>query len=937
MNSISGNRINVIKSGLLAFLAVLLTGLTTCIWGPEESFTNSAGIRMIGIPAGSFRMGDQVGDGQWDEQPVRKVAINHSFYLSETEITVEQFRLFRPDYDGFESYAPFATGISWNDAMAFCHWLSEKEDKIYRLPTEAEWEYACRDGNLGLENMQEGPVEWCYDWYGPYPFDDQDDPTGLDGGYAKVIRGGLPDDKTLSFDHPVEYYSRAANRASLAPAFAHFLNLQDTELLAPPEKDYDQFSPGLTGVLFDDNLMEKPLLLSRIRSLDSEELNWPVRNDWSAYWKGFINAPYTGKIDFYAEAVTGLRLIIEGDTLIHGWNDPDAREGSVDLVRGQRYPIAIQYLKDPDDDSRMLLSWAWEDKKKHSIPAAALSLNRRDDYDMKVIFNASLEGKLREASIGFRVVQADLPGTDPVPVEPPFAMQGVRQDLVRLQTGPDPAIPYFRKRHMLPLPPDNTEAEHTLAAGVDPYFSWHNHNPALTVCPNGDLLYAFFTASYEDEPEVAYGTTRLRFGADQWEWPSRLLDFADVNDVAPLLWNDNGKIWMFFSCLHLDATYPFQWRTSEDNGATWSATRYPVFKNRVDPHTPQPIASAFRDKNGTIYMACDGLGPESLLFASKDEGETWYDTGGRTNGRHSVFVPLKDGSIAAYGGKHTDIDDFMPKSISKDGGKTWVYSPTPFPALGTNQRPSILRLQSGHLFFASDLQRLDGFQLPVFNERGSLVALSEDEGKTWHIKKLPGGEEHESEMHRMAMRGGTLGYSIARQSPNGMIHLIGTMTDHCLHYEFNEAWLLSDEELDDKFLMITKASSIDQIEQYLEYWPDGTIRLEYQGGIADDGRFLMHGKEKWYHSNGSLQYEGEYELGQKIGTKSWWDNMGQKTWEWNYTGDGDTWQQWWPNGNIKAESVWVNGRCEGMANTWDINGKLIQEAQFEYGRLKTAQ
>ena len=137
--------------------------------------------------------------------------------------------------------------------------------------------------------------------------------------------------------------------------------------------------------------------------------------------------------------------------------------------------------------------------------------------------------------------------------------------------------------------------------------------------------------------------------------------------------------------------------------------------------------------------------------------------------------------------------------------------------------------------------------------------------------------------------------------------------------------------------MATKASSINQIEQYKEYWPDGTIRLEYHGGIADDGRFLLHGNEKWYYSSGSLQYEVEYELGQKIGTESWWDNMGQKTWELNYANDGDIWQQWWPNGNRKAESLWINGKCEGIAYTWDMDGKLMQEVQFEHGRLKTAQ
>ena len=830
---------------------LLLLGLSGCDRGPGDPYTNGAGIRMTGIPAGSFRMGDVEGDGQWDEHPLHEVEISQSFYISETEITVEQFRQYRPSYTGFESYAPYATGISWNDAMEFCRWLSEKEGRTYRLPTEAEWEYACRRDVEGLQNMQAGPLEWCYDWYGPYPFDNQRDPSGRDDGFAKVIRGGLPDDKTLIFDHPVEYYSRPSNRASLAPAFDQFLNPADSGTRVPPSADYDQYSPGLTGLLFDDAAMQKPLLQWRIMSLNSDELNWFDRDDCTAEWRGYLNAPFTGTIRFDAEASTGIRLFIGGDTIVDGWGLDQPRSGETNLEKGIRYPFIVQYLKDPGDESFMRIYWSWAGSGRQLIAPAALSFNRRDDYDMKEIFEAGLDRKLREPSIGFRVVQADLPGSTALPRVLPFSMQGVKQEVLDTESGPDPAVPYFRKRHLLPMPPDNTEAKHIRASGVDPYFSWHNHNPALTVCPNGDLLFAFFTATYEDEPEVAYGVTRLRRGADQWDWPGRMLDFADVNDVAPLLWNDGGRLWMFFSCLHLDATYPFQWITSDDNGASWSEVRYPEFSNRVGPHTPQPISSAFRDRDGTIYFGLDGLGPTSLLFASKDNGDTWYDTGGRTYARHSVFVPLRNGSIVAYGGKHSDLDGFMPKSISRDGGSTWEHSPTTFATLGTNQRPTIIRLASGRLFFASDLQRIDGFQPPGSSEKGSFVALSEDEGKTWKVKKLIGGQEHESDMRRMAMQGTTLGYAIARQSPDGIIHLIATMTDPCLHYEFNEAWILDQGSTDESKIMEPKASSVSGIKSYRETWTDGTTRLEYQAGMGDDGRWLLHGKESWFHPDGS--------------------------------------------------------------------------------------
>jgi hypothetical protein len=888
---------------------------------------------MTGISAGSFRMGDVEGDGQWDEHPVHRVEISHPFYISETEITVEQFRQFRPSYTGFESYAPYATGISWYEAMEFCRWLSKKEGRTYRLPTEAEWEYACRKGAAGLKNMQTGALEWCYDWYGPYPFEHQRDPAGREAGFARVIRGGLPDDKSLIFDHSVEYYSRPSNRASLAPAFDQFLNPADAAAQVPPSAAYDQYSPGLSGLLFDDRAMQKPLLLWRIMSLDSEKLNWFDRDDCTAEWRGYLNAPFSGTIRFDAEASTGIRLIIDGDTIIEGWGLDQARSGEAELKKGIRYPLVIQYLKDPGDDSYMRLYWSWEGSGSKLIAPDALSFNRRDDFDMKEIFEAGLDRKLREPSIGFRIVRADLPDSPGLPRVLPFSMQGVKQEVKFTDMGPDSGVPYFRKRLLLPMPPDNTEAEHTRVAGVDPYFSWHNHNPALTVCPNGDLLFAFFTATYEDEPEVAYGVTRLRRGADEWDWPGRMLDFADVNDVAPLLWNDDGRLWMFFSCLHLDASYPFQWITSEDNGATWSEVRYPDFSNRVGPHTPQPISSAFRDQEGTIYFGLDGLGPTSLLFASGDNGNTWYDTGGRTYARHSVFVPLRDGSIVAYGGKHSDLDGFMPKSITRDGGATWEHSSTPFATLGTNQRPTIIRLASGRLFFASDLQRIDGFQPPGSTDKGSFVALSEDEGKTWKVKKLIGGQQHESEMRRMAMQGNTLGYAIARQSPDGMIHLIATMTDPCLHYEFNEAWILDQGPTDESLIMESKAGSVSGIESYRETWPDGTTRLEYKAGKGDDGRFLLHGKERWFHQDGTLMYEVTYDRGRKTAVESYRDADGQLRWEWDRSGEVAVWRQWWPNGRQKGESRWMEGKCEGKAYTWDPSGKLIGEVVFKEGRI----
>src|SRR5262249_12196364 len=139
---------------------------------------------------------------------VHHVTISKPFLIGETEVTAEQFKQFKPDYVPSEYWAPYAGGVSWNDAVAFCEWLSKKEGKPYRLPTEAEWEYVCRAGTRtpfsagltrdeagvpnqgGVKNMQAAVREWCLDWHGKYPADAQVDPVGPASGLGKVVRGG---------------------------------------------------------------------------------------------------------------------------------------------------------------------------------------------------------------------------------------------------------------------------------------------------------------------------------------------------------------------------------------------------------------------------------------------------------------------------------------------------------------------------------------------------------------------------------------------------------------------------------------------------------------------------------------------------------------------------------------------------------------------------
>lgn len=119
----------------------------------DEILPGVFGPRMLVLPAGSFRMGDLQGQGDDNEKPVHEVRIQEAFALSQREVTFADYDLFAlntgrplPDDEGWGRGERPVINISWNDANAYAHWLRERTGLNYRLPTEAEWEYAARAG-----------------------------------------------------------------------------------------------------------------------------------------------------------------------------------------------------------------------------------------------------------------------------------------------------------------------------------------------------------------------------------------------------------------------------------------------------------------------------------------------------------------------------------------------------------------------------------------------------------------------------------------------------------------------------------------------------------------------------------------------------------------------------------------------------------------------
>jgi len=264
----------------------------------QKLVTNSIGMKLTLIPAGEFMMGSKESPEElrnafkdyadpclWvdhfgDQYPRHRVRITKPFYLGTHHVTVGQFRKFVEDTayktDAEQSYGvgvaigpggeEFTAGrqfnwrntgfaqtdehpvvnVSWNDATEFCRWLSRKEGKTYRLPTEAQWEYACRAGTttrfyngedpeklaqvgnvldatckarfphledsaihgvdgyvftspvgrfrpnaFGLYDMHGNAAQWCSDWYGAkyYEASPADDPSGPNSAKSRVCRG----------------------------------------------------------------------------------------------------------------------------------------------------------------------------------------------------------------------------------------------------------------------------------------------------------------------------------------------------------------------------------------------------------------------------------------------------------------------------------------------------------------------------------------------------------------------------------------------------------------------------------------------------------------------------------------------------------------------------------------------------------------------------
>ncbi len=225
----------------------------------EFEIAPDVGMRFVLIPAGRFVMGSPPGESEWSgEEQQHEVVISKAFYIGITEVTQEQYEsLMGTNPSKFKGARNPVECVSWRDAVQFCRQFSKRSGRKIRLPTEAEWEYACRArtstpfhtgtklardmanygryfpsnrGSIseyrtavvgsfppnawGLHDMHGNVSEWCSDMFGDYPSGQVIDPTGPEKGHPMVIRGG-------SWARNPQF-CRSAHREPHSPAYSFF-------------------------------------------------------------------------------------------------------------------------------------------------------------------------------------------------------------------------------------------------------------------------------------------------------------------------------------------------------------------------------------------------------------------------------------------------------------------------------------------------------------------------------------------------------------------------------------------------------------------------------------------------------------------------------------------------------------------------------------------
>lgn len=382
-------------------------------------------------------------------------------------------------------------------------------------------------------------------------------------------------------------------------------------------------------------------------------------------------------------------------------------------------------------------------------------------------------------------------------------------------------VPYFAK------PQSYIKLEYDVPFGP------HNHQPAITELPNGDLMVIWYTTKTEEGRELRQVVSRFSSKSQEWDPASIFWIIPDRNiHGCDLFWDKESNAVYHFSGVSAaendGRSLAVAMRKSFDSGFSWTKPR---FISSDFNHRGQVICSTIKTTDGKILVFCDDIKDGGTAVYISDNGNTWFDPGinkavpefeeGKTGawiaGIHASIVELENGKLLAAG-RGNNIKGKMPFSVSIDGGFTWKYSSSEFPPVSGGQRLTMIRLQEGPILLVSftdrrDLPRKEMKGLVGYDANGNKIkitglfaAVSFDEGKTWPIKRVISDgsgcridstdpnlydenakNKNSNRIFTMdATSGEVMGYCDLIQARNGMIHLISSRQ----HYQFNYQWLV---------------------------------------------------------------------------------------------------------------------------------------------------
>jgi formylglycine-generating enzyme required for sulfatase activity/serine/threonine protein kinase len=426
-------------------------------------------MELLYVKPGTFTMGGTEAPGEWeaDQRPQHPVTITNGFYMGKYEVTKRQFAAFvkETNYRTLaekeeRSWGPLAdktwgeipganwkypvlfkqtdddpvTCMSWNDAIVFCHWLSKKTGCAASLPTEAEWEYACRAGTKtawffgddesrlgeyawigGNSNRQTHPVgqkkpnpwgfydmhgnvwEWVADWSGPYTSEPATDPTGPMTGQRKVLRGAAWHNESTRGARAAYRYVQGATGRSTVSGFRVVLRSWERELAEVLEmraaiageilcERYTEM-PGATlnDLTKNTKWADKPDDVTLLTSFEIPE-NWA--KEYGTRVRGYLIPPVTGEYRFLVAGDDECALLLSdsdrpeaakeicrqpGYTTKRNWReDGKYRSDPIKLTAGRRYYIEGRHKQGSGDD-HFAVAWEGPGIAREVIPGRYLS------------------------------------------------------------------------------------------------------------------------------------------------------------------------------------------------------------------------------------------------------------------------------------------------------------------------------------------------------------------------------------------------------------------------------------------------------------------------------------------------------------------------------------------------------------------------------------